>query len=333
MARICRLSPDGRRAATEHLYVGLTLWNGQSGTVIAEPEPQGVDSCAFSADGRLMAAFSRQVGEGQLEVWDAGTGGRLVTVGGLRPIGTKVEFSKDGQLVIAVGDEIRLYRADTGAIVWRMAGCMAVMTPDSRRIIGVENIAVERGTGVGRRVRLTGTDIETRATLYSVVGHEDGIIDCAVSPDGRRLATASWDGTLGLWDAGTGSQLASLQGHGAEVFSCTFDRSGSRIVSAARNATIIVWDGRTGTRIARLEGHTRDLQRVAFDPDGCHVISGAKDNTIRVWDSLTGAECALLPAIGLQLLDVAGDCGRIAFTASSGLLELAEIRGLTHSPV
>src|SRR5262245_34123563 len=43
--------------------------------------------------------------------------------------------------------------------------------------------------------------------------HDAPVVSIAYSPDGRRLATASWDRTTKIWDATTGRQLRVLRGH------------------------------------------------------------------------------------------------------------------------
>ena len=70
------------------------------------------------------------------------------------------------------------------------------------------------------------------ACLMTLAGHTGGVEACAFSPDGRRIVSASHDGTLKLWDAQTGAELATLAGHADVVQACAFSPDGRRIVSA-----------------------------------------------------------------------------------------------------
>ncbi|HVS38451.1 MAG TPA: WD40 repeat domain-containing protein [Gemmataceae bacterium] len=63
----------------------------------------------------------------------------------------------------------------------------------------------------------------------------------SASPDGRRLATASWDQTGRLWDAESGKPLAVLQGHTGQVVSVCFSPDGRRLATASGDGTARLW--------------------------------------------------------------------------------------------
>jgi hypothetical protein len=73
----------------------------------------------------------------------------------------------------------------------------------------------------------------------------------AFSPDGARLATASWDKTARLWDARTGEELLVLKGHTDEVHAVCFSPDGTRLATASADNTARLWDARAaGQRAA-----------------------------------------------------------------------------------
>jgi WD40 repeat protein len=81
-----------------------------------------------------------------------------------------------------------------------------------------------------------------RPSRKPFAGHDKTVRSAVFSPDGRRVVTASDDGTARLWDAETGKELATLAGHETSVTSATFNPDGRRVVTASNDKTSGLWE-------------------------------------------------------------------------------------------
>jgi WD40 repeat protein len=103
----------------------------------------------------------------------------------------------------------------------------------------------------------------------------------AFSPDGKRLASASHDQTVKVWDAATGQDALTLQGHTGFVVSVAFSPDGRRLASASLDKTVTVWDAATGQLVRAFTRHAHGVEAVAFSPDGKRLASASHDPSYR----------------------------------------------------
>jgi WD40 repeat protein/class 3 adenylate cyclase len=135
--------------------------------------------------------------------------------------------------------------------------------------------------------------------LMTLTGHAEMPESVAVSPDGTRLASASDDGTVKVWDAITGQELQSFstQHTGISIFGLAYSPDGARIATASDDQTAKVWDAATGQQLLVID-HGAPLSGLAFSPDGKHLATAGADATVRVWDSANGQQVLVLAGHG-----------------------------------
>ena len=127
--------------------------------------------------------------------------------------------------------------------------------------------------------------------LVVQTGHSDTISSVTFSPDGRVLASGSWDNSIKLWDAATGTELRTLKGYTVPVRSVAFSPDG-RTLAGSGNETVKLWDVQTGAELRTLKAQTAVFS-LAFSPDG-RTLATAENQTVRLWDAQTGAPLRVL---------------------------------------
>lgn len=149
--------------------------------------------------------------------------------------------------------------------------------------------------------------------------HADRVNAVAYSPDGRRLASASRDGTAKVWDLGTGRELCTYRGHSDQpndtskdanmlaVGDVAFDPSGKTAASAGGNQ-VHLWDPNTGKQLkvlVTLEKADKPVKCLAFSPDGKSLAVGGEDGVVRVVGVETGKETFASAARAVRIEQVA----------------------------
>ena len=121
------------------------------------------------------------------------------------------------------------------------------------------------------------------AIVSQFKGHKDTLYDACFSPDGKLLATCSYDRAINLWSIDTGKLVRTLTGHNGAVYDIAFSKNGSILASASADATIKLWSVKTGERLDTLGQPESEQCTVAFTPDDSAVVAGGADRQLRLW--------------------------------------------------
>jgi len=121
-------------------------------------------------------------------------------------------------------------------------------------------------------------------------GHTHGVTGVAHLPDGRRIITCSYDGSLRLWNLESGTQIGDDWRDGGEeqVFNIASSPNSKTVASGSSDGKVRLWDVETKKVVARWTGHTYPARSLCWRADGDRVVTGSDDGTIRVWDVESG---------------------------------------------
>lgn len=127
------------------------------------------------------------------------------------------------------------------------------------------------------------------ACLLTLEGHSGPVCSVAWSPDGTRLASASFDTTVKVWDPATGQCISTLQGHNEPVTSVAWSHEGTRLASAADDKTVKIWDPVTAQCVSTLEGRKRSESTViAWSCIPRQAVSIVSNHEVTIWNADTG---------------------------------------------
>jgi len=120
--------------------------------------------------------------------------------------------------------------------------------------------------------------------MLTLRGHTASVWSVSFTSDGKRLASASSDKTVRVWDATTGREMLTLKGHTNLGMDVAFSPDAKRLASGNFDRTVKVWDATSGELTFTLAGHSDNVACVAFSADGRHLASGSRDKTVKVWN-------------------------------------------------
>ncbi|MGI5378413.1 NACHT and WD repeat domain-containing protein [Streptomyces sp. CA-251387] len=127
-----------------------------------------------------------------------------------------------------------------------------------------------------------------------LTGHTGLLQRVAWSPDGQRLATACYDGTVRIWRATDGAVERVVDAGSGYLHEVAWSPDCRLLVTAGHDGTARIWSAQDGSATAVLTGHDAEIRGVAWSPDGTVIATTSQDGTVRLWDPVTARQTAVL---------------------------------------
>jgi eukaryotic-like serine/threonine-protein kinase len=282
-----------------------------------------VNSIAFSSDGALLASAGE---DGRIKIWNSKTGALVQSFKAHAGTVFCIAFHPLGKHLATVGldgqrKQVKVWDLTTHQEIFAGPCDVAqafgnayatTFSPDGRQLAagskGIVNI----------------WDWKSRQLLHTFAGHDSRPISVAFSPEGQRLASGDWRGSVSLWDAVAGGESLcsfpeSRMSRRHPVVALAFSADGRRLATAGFERRLDLWDTATGALVRTLPQSGLVLS-VAFTHDCSRLVSTGEDKTVRIWDTKTGQEV-------LGLHGHTGVCGYLVFSPDGQRLASASKDG------
>ncbi|MHC5541009.1 WD40 repeat domain-containing protein, partial [Singulisphaera rosea] len=247
------LSHDASRAVSLDNQGQLLVWDTSYGkTIQSFPGYGNADlRVAFSHDGRwLVTAGSSR----ELKLWDLRSGMVKWTLPDRWA--NALAFSPDGTTLAGSGSgpEARLWDVETGNLVRTLSGARGgvvsvAFSPDGATLAGGDLVMGDR---VQKGIHLFNKTVAGEVTLWDVrsgnlkhrlVGHDNGVVSVAFSPDGKFVASGCvYDYSARVWDVATGRPVRTFGIHDIGVNCVGFSPDGATLATIGSEGKIRLWD-------------------------------------------------------------------------------------------
>lgn len=238
---------------------------------------------------------------------------------------TALAFSPDGTQLASSGyHEVLLYSTADGSLSRRIRN-VAERVYDLQYSSDGHWLAVAAGTP-GQMGEAKLFNMADGQLLADFVTAGDSMFAVALSPDGKRIASAGADRAIRVCATDTGEVQLLVEDHADWVMDLAWSPDGTKLASASRDKTSKVFDATTGESLVTFNGHGEPVFGVGFTPDGNQVVTGGRDKQIRIWNVSDAKQVREIKGFGDEVFRIAvTEDGRVFSSSADKMARLHAI--------
>jgi len=270
---------DGKTLASSHRD-GVRLW--ETSTLkerkLLAPGLECIDVLAFSPNGKMLAA-STTYNKPATILYDLATNKRQT----LTPGTPSLAFSPDSKALLGADAGIQMWETATGKD-------RGLLGAERSRFSRVAYAASGRSIVVAKGNAVQVLDAATGQDRLPASGHQDGVTQVVVSPDGKMLASVGGEWSVRLWDLEAGRELHTIPGGAFAVHGVAFapdSKTLAAIWSDSKQARVDLYDARSAKTTRTISIEKGNIHSLQYSPDGKFLatgVHGGGSSKLTLWD-------------------------------------------------
>ena len=247
-----------------------------------------ITSCAYSKDGKFIVTGSE---DKTAKIWDANTGKELQNFAVAQDKILSVDFNPNSKTIIACSEDGALYEWDiySGKLLntiinknERMSVC--AFSPNGK------TIAIGYSYHYKNFCDIVLYNYETKKIIAQFKAHKEKIHKLIFSPDGKQIASSSYDQTIKVWDVTTGKMISERDVSTPKdiyIKSISYNKDGTQLLVCNVDAKLSLYNAQTLNPIQTIANDTIRFSTASYSKDGKKVVTGGASGQFYILDATT----------------------------------------------
>lgn len=214
----------------------------------------------------------------------------------------------DARELLAHSEQVRLEEEELklrGLDTLRLLAAKSVFGTDASRIVSaLLETKSDAVTTIPGWLDASIDILHNQVLCTAEIEHGWGLWDARWNPDGQSVALVGLDGTVQMWEPGSGHPHLLGREHDSPIYRVCFGPDGEKLLTLCADGTARVWSVSSGEQLLQLVGHQDAIEAGTWSRDGRLIATASDDQTARLFDAETGKQLAVLTGPKLAVMGV-----------------------------